>query len=108
MLGGHDPKVGATQMLEIDDDLPSLIASDSDEDDDDDGGSESTEGQSEDSSGIQESGSAQPLRDWQVMSEAFKRWTRYDGNETSDEESSAADDWGENSAAGSVQGLQWA
>ena len=106
MLGGHDPEVGTAQMLEIDDDLPSLIASDSDEDDDDDGGSESTEGQSDDSSGIQESGSAQSLRDWHVMSQAFRRWTRYDGNETSDEESSAADDWGENSAAGSVQGLQ--
>ena len=63
MIRGHDPEVGAAQMLEIDDDLPSLIASDSDEDDDDDGGSESTEGQSDDSSGIQESGSAQPLRD---------------------------------------------
>ena len=32
MLGGHDPEVGAAQMLEIDDDLSSLIASDSDED----------------------------------------------------------------------------
>ena len=108
ILGGHDSEVGAAQMLDIDDDLPSLIASDSDEDDEDDGGSESTEGHSDDSSGLQTIGSAQPLRDWHVMSEAFRRWTRYDGNETSDEESSVTDDWDENSAAGSVQGLNGA
>ena len=49
--------------------------------------------------------STQPLRDWCVMSEEFSRWTRYNDNETSDDEASATDDWDENIAAGSVQGL---
>ena len=107
MLGGHDSEVGTAQMLVFDDDLSSLIVSDSDEDDDDDGGSESSEGQSDSSSVTHEIVSTQPLRDWHVMSEAFRRWTRYDDNETSDDESIVADDWDENNSEGSVQGLQW-
>ena len=42
------------------------------------------------------------------MSEAFRRWTRYDDNETYDDEASVTDDWDENSATAIVQGLQWA
>ena len=42
-----------------------------------------------------------------MLSESFRCWTCYDGNETSDDESSADDVWDENSAAGNVQGIQW-
>ena len=42
MLGGQGSEVGTAQILVFDDDLPSLIVSDSDEDDDDEGGSESS------------------------------------------------------------------
>jgi hypothetical protein len=73
MLGGYVSEVGAAQMLDIDDDLPSLIASDSDEDDEDDGGSESSEGQSDSSSVAHEIVSTQPLPDCRVMSEEFRR-----------------------------------
>ncbi len=46
---------------------------------------------------------AQPLIAWSILSDVFMRWMRYDGSETDD--SIEADDWDEQSAAGSVQGL---
>lgn len=60
---------------------------------------------SDTSTDVDLSGTDQPLLQWRLMSEAFRRWTRYDGYETSDD-SSASDNAGdEQSATGSVQGL---
>ncbi len=49
----------------------------------------------------------QPLIDWRIMAEAFRRWQRYEYDETSDEsdEVSSSDDRDERSAVGSVHGL---
>jgi hypothetical protein len=110
---------GADQPTNTDDELPDLVASDS-ESEEDARGSESSEGQSDHSEETKIVGQAQPLIEWRLMEEAFRRWTRYEYEETSVESDELPDlirsdssDFendsdagnGEQSAVGSVQGL---
>jgi hypothetical protein len=110
---------GADQPTNTDDELPDLIASSS-ESEEDARGSESSEGQSDPSEETDVVGHVQPLIEWRLMEEAFRRWTRYEYEETSVESDELPDlihsdssDFendsdagnGEQSAVGSVQGL---
>jgi hypothetical protein len=83
----------------MDDEMPPLVASDSECDDEDENG------QSDSSSNTEAIVAAQPLIAWRLLSDAFMRWMRYDDCETDD--SVDDDDWDEWSAAGSVQGYSW-
>jgi hypothetical protein len=103
MLGEQVTTTIAAPSVEMNDEMPPSVASDSECDDDEDE-SESSDGQSDSSSNTETIVAAQPLIAWCLLSDAFMRWMRYDGCETGD--SVDDDDWDERSAAGSVQGLQ--
>ncbi len=103
ILGEQDSATIVDPLVEMDDEMPPLVASDSECDDDEDE-SESSDGQSDSSSNTESIVAEQPLITWCLLSDAFMRWIRYDVFDTDD--SVDDDDWDEGSAAGSVQGLQ--
>ena len=97
---------GVPQPTDTEDELPELVASDS-EAEEDANRSESSEGRSDNSDETDVIVTAQPLIDWRIMAEAFRRWQRYEYDETSDEsdEVISSDDRDGRSAVGSVHGL---
>jgi hypothetical protein len=106
MLREQVSGAGAVQPTDTEDELPELVASDS-EAEEDEHRSESSEGRSDNSDDTDVIVTAQPLIDWRIMVEAFRRWKRYEYDETSDEsdEVISSDDRDGRSAMGSVLGL---
>jgi hypothetical protein len=86
--------------------LPELVASDS-EAEEDAHRSDSSKGRSDNSDETDVIVTGQPLIDWRIMPEAFRRWQRYEYEETSDDSNEviSSDDRDGRSTVGSVRGL---